>query len=152
MPRRRSSSKSNSEARSERQSKAPRSNTYSSSSHDRESQSLQSTPAQLPQDRSKPRQWTELRNSSRMAPFQTSLTRLIEQDAPLQTNTVLVFMYGPFQAEMVPGIGQGVASWIKECLRKYGLPSLVRFDYRRRAQVFRRDQFQPWLEPLIVEQ
>jgi hypothetical protein len=58
-------------------------------------------------------------------------------------------MYGPFQAEMVPQEGQGVASWLKECVRKHGIPSLVRFDYRHRAQIYRRDQFQPWLEPLI---
>lgn len=81
-----------------------------------------------------------------------SLTRLIEQDAPLQTNSQLVLMYGPFQTEMLPEAGQGVASWIKDCLRKHGLPSLVRFDYRRRAQIFRRDQFQAWLEPLMERQ
>jgi hypothetical protein len=77
------------------------------------------------------------------------LTSLIERDAPLQANSVLVLMYGPFQAEMVPQEGQGVASWLKECVRKHGIPSLVRFDYRHRAQIYRRDQFQPWLEPLI---
>jgi hypothetical protein len=63
-----------------------------------------------------------------------------------------VLMYGPFQTEMLPEAGQGVASWIKDCIRKHGLPSLVRFDYRRRAQIFRRDQFQPWLEPLMERQ
>lgn len=82
-------------------------------------------------------------------PPKTSLTRLIEQDAPLFTHSQLVLMYGPFQTEMAPEAGQGVASWMRDCIRKYGLPSLVRFDYRRRAQIFRRDQFQPWLEPLI---
>jgi hypothetical protein len=81
----------------------------------------------------------------------TNLTRLIEQDAPLFTHCQLVLMYGPFQTEMAPEAGQGVASWLKDCIRKYGLPSLVRFDYRRRAQVFRRDQFQPWLEPLMAQ-
>lgn len=82
-------------------------------------------------------------------PPKTSLTKLIEQDAPLFTHSQLVLMYGPFQTEMAPEADQGVASWMKDCIRKYGLPSLVRFDYRRRAQVFRRDQFQPWLEPLM---
>ncbi|KAM3101288.1 hypothetical protein ACKFKF_09045 [Phormidesmis sp. 146-12] len=82
----------------------------------------------------------------------TNLTKLIEQDSPLQTHSQLVLMYGPFQTEMLPEAGQGVASWIKDCLRKHGLPSLVRFDYRRRAQIFRRDQFQPWLEPLMERQ
>lgn len=85
-------------------------------------------------------------------PPKTSLTRLIEQDAPLFTHSQLVLMYGPFQTEMAPEAGQGVASWMRECIRKYGLPSLVRFDYRRRAQIFRRDQFQPWLEPLMMDQ
>jgi hypothetical protein len=81
----------------------------------------------------------------------SSLTNLIERDAPLQAHSMLVLMYGPFQAEMIPEEGQGVASWLKECVRKHGIPSLLRFDYRRRAQVFRRDQFQPWLEPLLTQ-
>lgn len=89
------------------------------------------------------------RNSERTHPAHPNLTSLIERDAPLQANSVLVLMYGPFQAEMVPQEGQGVASWLKECVRKHGIPSLVRFDYRHRAQIYRRDQFQPWLEPLI---
>jgi hypothetical protein len=79
----------------------------------------------------------------------TYLTKLIEQDAPLFNHSHLVLMYGPFQTEMAPEAGQGVASWIKDCIKKHGIPSLVRFDDRRRAQVFRRDQFQPWLEPLM---
>ena len=79
----------------------------------------------------------------------TNLTKLIELDAPLYTHSHLVLMYGPFQTVMAPEEGQGVASWIRDCVRKHGLPSLVRFDYHRRAQIFRRDQFQPWLEPLI---
>jgi hypothetical protein len=79
----------------------------------------------------------------------TSLSHLIAQDAPLQTHSQLVLMYGPFQAEMLPEANQGVASWLKDCVRKHGLPSLVRFDYRRKAQIFRRDQFQPWLDPLL---
>ncbi|MEB3292079.1 MAG: hypothetical protein VKJ24_02865 [Synechococcales bacterium] len=78
-----------------------------------------------------------------------NLIRLIEQDAPLQHHTYLVLMYGPFQAEMAPGINQGVATWLKSCLNQHGIPSLVRFDYRQRAQVFRRDQFQPWFEQLL---
>jgi hypothetical protein len=108
------------------------------------------SPTKPLRDRTKS-QWAEPRTANRTSPLQLSLTRLIEQDAPLQTNTVLVLMYGPFQAAMAPEAGQGVASWIKECLRKHGLPSLLRFDYRHRAQIFRRDQFQPWIEQLIVE-
>jgi hypothetical protein len=77
------------------------------------------------------------------------LIRLIERDAPLQNHSILVLMYGPFQAEMQPNREQGVASWLRECIGKHGLPSLVRFDNRRHAQVFRRDQFQPWLEPFL---
>lgn len=89
------------------------------------------------------------RSRDRDYPPRTSLTQLIEQDAPLFTHSQLVLMYGPFQTEMAPEAGQGVASWMKDCIRQHGLPSLVRFDYRRRAQIFRRDQFQPWLEPLM---
>lgn len=80
---------------------------------------------------------------------QTALTRLIEQDAPLFSHSHLVLMYEFSQAKMAPEANQGVASWIRDCIRQYGLPSLVRFDSHRRAQIFRRDQFQPWLEPLI---
>ncbi|NJP09410.1 MAG: hypothetical protein HC866_07930 [Leptolyngbyaceae cyanobacterium RU_5_1] len=100
------------------------------------------------QERRNP-EWTELRSQDATRSTPTGLTGLIEQDAPLKTDSTLVLMYGPFQAEMVPNNGQGVASWLRECVRKHGLPSLVRFDQRRRAQVFRRDQFQPWLEPLL---
>jgi hypothetical protein len=82
-------------------------------------------------------------------PTHTNLVRLIEQDAPLHNRSHLVLMYGPFQAEMSPEAGQGVATWIKGCLRQHGIPSLVRFDDRRYAQVFRRDQFQPWVAHLI---
>ena len=119
----------------------PKSNSQSRKSDRSESQS-ESRPSQ---------QWEES-NRSRPANTKISLTKLIEQDSPLQTNSQLVLMYGPFQTEMLPEAGQGVASWIKDCLRKHGLPSLVRFDYRRRAQIFRRDEFQPWLEPLIERQ
>jgi hypothetical protein len=82
-------------------------------------------------------------------PTHTNLVRLIEQDAPLHNRSNLVLMYGPFQAEMTPDAGQGVATWIKGCLRQHGIPSLVRFDDRRYAQVFRRDQFQPWVAHLM---
>lgn len=82
---------------------------------------------------------------------QNRLVSLIAQDAPLQTHSTLVLMYGPFQAEMSSAQGQGVASWLRDCVKKHGLPSLVRFDYRRRAQIFRRDQFQSWLEPLATQ-
>lgn len=93
--------------------------------------------------------WNELRTQDSAASSHTWLASLIEQDAPLKTNTSLVLMYGPFQAEMGSDTHQGVASWIRECVRKHGLPSLVRFDYRQRAQVFRRDQFQLLLEPYL---
>ncbi|MGI0487860.1 hypothetical protein ACN4EK_20660 [Pantanalinema rosaneae CENA516] len=82
---------------------------------------------------------------------QSRLLTLIAQDAPLQTHSTLLLMYGPFQAEMLPEHKQGVASWLRDCVRKHGLPSLVRFDYRHRAQIFRRDQFQSWLEPLVSQ-
>lgn len=82
---------------------------------------------------------------------QSRLISLIAQDAPLQTHSTLVLMYGPFQAEMLPGQGKGVASWLRDCVRQHGLPSLVRFDYRHRAQIFRRDQFESWLEPLVTQ-
>ncbi|MBW4470111.1 MAG: hypothetical protein KME45_06865 [Stenomitos rutilans HA7619-LM2] len=97
------------------------------------------------------REDTEVRMASQSRSTHSSLTNLIERDAPLQAHSMLVLMYGPFQAEMIPEEGQGVASWLKECVRKHGIPSLLRFDYRRRAQVFRRDQFQPWLEPLLTQ-
>lgn len=97
------------------------------------------------------REDTDVRMASQSRSTHPSLTNLIERDAPLQAHSMLVLMYGPFQAEMVPEEGQGVASWLKECVRKHGIPSLLRFDYRRRAQVFRRDQFQPWLEPLLTQ-
>lgn len=93
------------------------------------------------------RQWAESRpRHSRST--SNPLVRLIEQDAPLFGRSQLVLMYGPFQAEM-PSETVGVATWIKSCLRQHGIPSLVRFDDRRYAQVFRRDQFQPWVEHLI---
>ena len=97
------------------------------------------------------REDTEVRMASQSRSAHPSLTSLIERDAPLQAHSMLVLMYGPFQAEMMPEDGQGVASWLKECVRKHGIPSLLRFDYRRRAQVFRRDQFQPWLETLLTQ-
>jgi hypothetical protein len=95
--------------------------------------------------------WNEPRSANRENTAFSDLANLIEQDAPLKTHNGLVLMYGPFQAEMLPEHGQGVASWLRECVRKHGLPSLVRFDYRHRAQVFRRDQFQSWLEPLLAK-
>lgn len=85
-------------------------------------------------------------------PPRTYLTRLIEEDAPLFNNSHLVLMYGPFQADMPSESGQGVATWLRGCLRQHGLPSLVRFDQRQRAQVFRRDQFQPWFDSLMDEE
>lgn len=94
--------------------------------------------------------WNESRTEP-ATPASSDLTNLIERDAPLRNHSGLVLMYGPFQAEMQPQEGKGVASWLKECVHKHGLPSLVRYDYRHRAQVFRRDQFQPWLEPLLAK-
>ena len=79
----------------------------------------------------------------------TYLTRLIEEDAPLYSNSHLVLMYGPFQAEMPSDSGEGVATWLRKCIGLHGAPSLVRFDQRQRAQVFRRDQFKPWFDGLM---
>jgi hypothetical protein len=81
----------------------------------------------------------------------TYLTRLIAEDAPLYSNSHLLLMYGPFQAEMPADSEQGVAAWLKECVQKHGIPSLVRFDQRQRAQVFRRDQFQPWFDEILKQ-
>lgn len=81
----------------------------------------------------------------------TYLTRLIEEDAPLYSNSHLLLMYGPFQVVMPCDSGQGVASWLRDCLNQHGIPSLVRFDQRQRAQVFRRDQFQPWFDGLLQQ-
>lgn len=148
MHRQRSNHKSRSETRSNHASKPVR---EPASKPARSSAAKSYDSLTKPQrDRTKS-QWAEPRTANRTSPLQLSLTRLIEQDAPLQTNSVLVLMYGPFQAAMAPEAGQGVASWIRECLRKHGLPSLLRFDYRHRAQIFRRDQFQPWIESLIAE-
>ena len=81
-------------------------------------------------------------------PPRTYLTRLIDEDAPLFSNSHLLLMYGPFQAVMPYESGLGVATWLRGCLKQHGLPSLVRFDQRQRAQIFRRDQFQPWFDAL----
>ena len=94
------------------------------------------------------RGWAEGR-SRQARPTKTNLVRLIEQDAPLRGRSQLVLMYGPFQTEMPVGEGAGVATWLKSCLNEHGIPSLVRFDDRRSAQVFRRDQFQPWFAHLM---
>jgi hypothetical protein len=95
------------------------------------------------------RAWTEGRSRQSSRPTPTNLVRLIEQDAPLRGRSQLVLMYGPFQAEMPTEAGEGVATWLKSCLSLHGIPSLVRFDDRRAAQVFRRDQFQPWVAHLM---
>lgn len=94
--------------------------------------------------------WQELRTAENEQPTNSDLVNLIEQDAPLKNHSNLVLMYGPFQAAMSNTTKQGVASWIRDCVQKHGLPSLVRFDHRRRVQIFRRDQFQAWLEPFIL--
>jgi len=96
------------------------------------------------------REWTESSVSQQAHVGQSSLVQLIEQDAPLQNRHVLVLMYGPFQAEMSAAQGQGVGSWLRDCVRKHGLPSLLRFDQGRRALIFRQDQLQSWLEPLLA--
>jgi hypothetical protein len=94
------------------------------------------------------RTWSENR-SRQSRPTPTNLMHLIQQDAPLRGRSQLVLMYGPFQAEMTTEAGEGVATWLKSCLSKHGIPSLVRFDDRRAAQVYRRDQFQPWVAHLM---
>ncbi len=106
------------------------------------------SPARVQKHRSS-RQWRELDDPGGQSSPWIDLTALIEQDAPLKSHTGLVLMYGPFQAEMHSDQGQGVASWLRDCVRKHGIPSLMRLDYRHRVQVFRRDQFQSWLEPLM---
>lgn len=122
-----------------------------SASHSAHSSSNRYSPAK-PQKERLSRTWSELQTSNHETTAASSkLASLIEQDAPLQTHSGLVLMYGPFQEEMQPGEGRGVASWLRDCVRKHGLPSLVRYDYRHRAQILRRDQFQPWLEPLLTK-
>lgn len=96
------------------------------------------------------------RNSSQTGRVDTTspagyLTKLIERDAPLRSDSLLVLMYGPFQAEMSPETGKGIGSWLKEQVARNGLPSLVRFGSHRRAQVFRLDQLQPMLESLMAK-
>jgi hypothetical protein len=103
-----------------------------------------------PADAEAPSTESEWANSRPKHSARTSnLPRLIDMNAPLSSHSTLVLMYGPFQAEMKSEAGQGVATWIKDCLNKHGLPSLVRFDHRHRAQIYRRDEFQAWLEPLM---
>ncbi len=104
-----------------------------------------------PQSHRFSQEWAEPKSSSLADSIQASLTQLIEHDAPLNNHNSLVLMYGPFQAAMSTEQGQGVATWLRECICKHGFPSLMRFDYGRRAQIFRRDQIQVWLEPLLVK-
>lgn len=96
-------------------------------------------------------QWTEVHSSIQHNTPQGNLATLIARDAPLQAHTLLVMMYERFQAEMLPESDYGVASWMQERIRQHGLPSLIRFGRRHRAQVFRRDQFQALLEPLATD-
>ncbi|PZV14864.1 MAG: hypothetical protein DCF22_08270 [Leptolyngbya sp.] len=107
-------------------------------------------PTSRPQKGAPPREQRNRKWGERWSPDFTHspLISLIEQDAPLRSNNTLVLMYDPFQAEMASD-SQGVASWLRDCIRKHGIPSLIRFDYRQKAQIFRRDQFQSWLEPLL---
>jgi hypothetical protein len=107
-------------------------------------------PASKPQQAAPPRERRNFEWGERWSPDFTRslLASLIEQDAPLRSNNTLVLMYDPFQAEMATD-SQGVASWLRECIHKHGIPSLIRFDYRQKAQIFRRDQFQSWLELLL---
>jgi hypothetical protein len=120
-----------------------------SQSSSRFSQTVEQTASKPRQDARAPRDRRNLEWGERWTPEFTHspLANLIEQDAPLKGSS-LVLMYDPFQAEMVAD-SRGVASWLRDCIRKHGIPSLIRFDYRQKAQVFRRDQFQSWLEPLL---
>jgi len=101
----------------------------------------------------RPRNQRNTSQASRSSPgrLPNSLVSLIEQDAPLQNNSLLVLMYGSFQTQLEPQTQEGVGSWLKERIRTHGLPSLVRFGSRHRAQVFCPDQFKSWLEPLAAE-
>ena len=82
-----------------------------------------------------------VRNSAGFLPVKKAISAL-----------AALLMYGPFQAVMPYESGLGVATWLRGCLQQHGLPSLVRFDQRQRAQVFRRDQFQPWFDALADRQ
>ncbi len=83
------------------------------------------------------------------SPQHNGLPQLIEQDAPLQSRSQLIMMYDRFQAEMPTG-SLGVGSWIRQFIDEHGLPSLIRFGQSNRLRVFRRDEFQPWFEPLMA--
>jgi hypothetical protein len=129
--------------------RSSRSDRFSSKSRPENASPDPVQPERDTQERPRPeRSWSENR-SRQSRPTLTSLVHLIEQDAPLRGRSQLVLMYGPFQAEMTTEAGEGVATWLKSCLSKHGIPSLVRFDDRRAAQVYRRDQFQPWVAHLM---
>ncbi|MBD2101340.1 hypothetical protein [Leptolyngbya sp. FACHB-261] len=90
------------------------------------------------------------KNFEKGSPQHNGLPQLIEQDAPLQSRSQLIMMYDRFQAEMPIQGSLGVGSWIRQFLQEHGLPSLIRFGQSNRLRVFRRDEFQPWFEPLMV--
>jgi hypothetical protein len=121
-----------------------------SQSSSRFSQTVEQPSSKSRQDAPPPRERRSLEWSEPWSPdfTRSPLANLIQENAPLRSNSTLVLMYGPFQAEMLAD-SQGVATWLKDCFRKHGVPSLLRFDYRQKAQIFRRDQFQSWLEPLL---
>ncbi|WP_287127891.1 hypothetical protein [Candidatus Cyanaurora vandensis] len=79
------------------------------------------------------------------------LPNLIAHNAPLTSGSLLVLMYERLQFQMSPTERQGVGSWIKECVDKHGLPSLIRFGHRDRATVFRKDEFTQWFTPLMAK-
>ncbi|GAB4214540.1 MAG: hypothetical protein OHK0012_12800 [Synechococcales cyanobacterium] len=77
------------------------------------------------------------------------LPRLVAENAPLPARQQLLLMYSHFQADM-PNDGQTpVATWLQGYVREHGLPSLLRFGPRHKPQVFRKDEFKAWLQPLL---
>lgn len=78
-----------------------------------------------------------------------NLPFLIAHNAPLDSGSLLVLLYERLQLQMTPSDRQGVGIWLKECVDKHGLPSLLRFGRRDRATVYRKDEFAPWFAPLM---
>ncbi len=74
------------------------------------------------------------------------LPRLIQEDATLEARSQLLLMYSSFQTEMPSDGKTGVGTWLRDRLKEYGMPSLVRFGPRSRPKVLRRDEFVDWFQ------
>jgi len=74
-----------------------------------------------------------------------SLSKLIQENAVLQSRSQLLLMYIDFQTEMPNDGKTGVGTWLRARLKEHGMPSLLRFGPRSCPQVFRRDEFSEWM-------